>query len=259
MITSVLCCLLMATGASAQEKLFNGVNVQSPVKNGDGTVTLNLFAPEARKVTVSGDFLPVQKVQTPMGEVEQAGVAELTKDDKGVWSITSGKLAPELYSYTFNVDGINMTDPGNVYQNRDIATYSSIFIVSNGKGDRGDLYSVNEVPHGNVAKVWYPSPTLKMNRRMTVYTPAGYDEGKAYPVMYLLHGAGGDENAWSELGRAAQIMDNLIATGKARPMIVVMTNGNPNCQAAPVAFPLEPKGFECGQIRGQPLQNYPPA
>ena len=82
MITSVLCCLLMATGASAQEKLFNGVNVQSPVKNGDGTVTLNLFAPEARKVTVSGDFLPVQKVQTPMGEVEQAGVAELTKDDK---------------------------------------------------------------------------------------------------------------------------------------------------------------------------------
>lgn len=233
MITSVLCCLLMATGASAQEKLFNGVNVQSPVKNGDGTVTLNLFAPEARKVTVSGDFLPVQKVQTPMGEVEQAGVAELTKDDKGVWSITSGKLAPELYSYTFNVDGINMTDPGNVYQNRDIATYSSIFIVSNGKGDLGDLYSVNEVPHGNVAKVWYPSPTLKMNRRMTVYTPAGYDEGKAYPVMYLLHGAGGDENAWGELGRAAQIMDNLIATGKARPMIVVMTNGNPNCQAAP--------------------------
>ena len=86
---------------------------------------------------------------------------------------------------------------------------------------------------GNLEKVWYPSPTLKMQRRMTVYTPAGYDKGKNYPVMYLLHGAGGDENAWSELGRAAQIMDNLIAAGKAKPMVVVMTNGNPTCQAAP--------------------------
>jgi enterochelin esterase family protein len=68
---------------------------------------------------------------------------------------------------------------------------------------------------------------------MTIYTPAGYDKGGKYPVLYLLHGAGGDENAWSELGRAAQILDNLIATGKAKPMIVVMPNGNPNCQAAP--------------------------
>ena len=87
--------------------------------------------------------------------------------------------------------------------------------------------------HGNLAKVWYDSPTLKMQRRMTIYTPAGYDKGKNYPVMYLMHGAGGDENAWSELGRAAQILDNLIATGKAKPMIVVMPNGNTDCQAAP--------------------------
>ncbi|MBM6993007.1 MAG: esterase [Prevotella sp.] len=217
----------------AQEKLFNGINVQSPVMNGDGTVTFNLFAPQAQSVSVTGDFLPTVKMKTPRGDYDAPGKAQLTKDDKGLWSYTTTPLTPELYSYTFNVDGVGINDPANIYMNRDITTYSSIFIITSTKGDRGDLYSVNEVPHGNVAKVWYASPTLKMNRRMTVYTPAGYDEGKAYPVLYLLHGAGGDENAWSELGRAAQIMDNLIATGKARPMIVVMPNGNPNCQAAP--------------------------
>ncbi|MBP7767970.1 MAG: esterase [Prevotella sp.] len=225
--------LMTFTGTTAQEKLFNGVNVQSPVKNADGTVTLQLFAPQARQVSVSGDFLPTTKVTTPAGDYDAPGKAQLTNDGKGLWSYTSSPLAPELYSYAFDVDGLTITDPSNVYMNRDISTYSSIFITTAAKGDKGDLYSVNEVPHGNVAKVWYESPTLKMNRRMTVYTPAGYDGSKAYPVLYLLHGAGGDENAWSELGRAAQIMDNLIAMGKAKPMIVVMPNGNPNCQAAP--------------------------
>lgn len=225
--------LLLGMGSMAQEKLFQGVNVQSPVKNADGTVTFNFFAPNAQKVTVSGDFLPTQKMTTPFGAYDAPGVAALTKDEKGVWSYTTSQLPTELYSYTFNVDGMNVNDPANIYMNRDITTYSSIFIQTAKKGDKGDLYSVNEVPHGDLAKVWYPSPTLKMNRRLTVYTPAGYDKGKAYPVLYLLHGAGGDENAWSELGRAAQIMNNLIAAGKAKPMIVVMPNGNPNCQAAP--------------------------
>ncbi|MGM9756315.1 MAG: alpha/beta hydrolase, partial [Parabacteroides sp.] len=121
----------------------------------------------------------------------------------------------------------------NVYMCRDIASYTNIFIVTREKGDKGDLYSVNEVPHGNVSKVWYDSPTLQTKRRMTVYTPAGYEKGGRYPVLYLLHGAGGDEDAWTTLGRAAQIMDNLIAAGKVKPMIVVMTNGNTNSQAAP--------------------------
>lgn len=98
---------------------------------------------------------------------------------------------------------------------------------------------VCEVPHGTVSKVWYPSPTLGMERRrMTVYTPAGYeDSNKQYPVLYLLHGAGGDENAWSELGRAIQIFDNLIAQGKAEPMIVVMPNGNAAQEAVPGEYP----------------------
>ena len=221
--------------ASAQEKLFNSASVQSPVINSDGTVTFNLYAPKAVKVEVTGDFLPTQRIQIEgMGSYDAPGVAALTEGKNGVWSYTTGKLAPEMYSYTFNIDGMSgVKDPANIYVNRDIVSFTNIFIVSDQKGDKGDLYRVNEVPHGNLAKVWYPSPTLKMQRRMTVYTPAGYDKGGKYPVLYLLHGAGGDENAWSELGRAAQILDNLIASGKAKPMIVVMPNGNPNCQAAP--------------------------
>ncbi len=220
---------------SAQEKLFQSANVQSPVVNKDGTVTFNLFAPKAVKVEVTGDFLAPTKQEVPgFGTVAQPGVAALTEGKDGVWSYTTQKLAPELYSYTFNIDGMTgVKDPANVYVNRDIMSFSNIFIVSDEKGDKGDLYRVNEVAHGDLAKVWYPSTTLKMQRRMTIYTPAGYDKGKNYPVLYLLHGADGDENAWSELGRAAQILDNLIATGKAKPMIVVMPNGNTDCQAAP--------------------------
>ena len=233
LIIVVLC--LAGMSSPAQEKLFNSASVQSPVINPDGTVTFNLYAPKAVKVEVTGDFLPTQAVEVPgFGTYDAPGVAQLTEGKDGLWTYTSDKLAPEMYSYTFNIDGMTgVKDPANIYVNRDIVSFSNIFIVSQQKGDKGDLYRVNEVPHGNLAKVWYPSPTLKMQRRMTVYTPAGYDKGGKYPVLYLLHGAGGDENAWSELGRAAQILDNLIAAGKAKPMIVVMPNGNPNCQAAP--------------------------
>ena len=228
-------CAICAVSALAQEKLFQSANVQSPVVNADGTVTFNIFAPKAVKVEVTGDFLPTTKMEIAgFGTIDQPGVAQLTEGKDGVWSYTTEKLAPELYSYTFNIDGMTgVKDPANVYVNRDIVSFSNIFIVSEKQGDKGDIYRVNEVKHGNLSKVWYDSPTLKMQRRMTIYTPAGYDKGKNYPVLYLMHGAGGDENAWSELGRAAQILDNLIATGKAKPMIVVMPNGNTDCQAAP--------------------------
>lgn len=228
-------CALCAVASVAQEALWSGSQVTSPVVNADGTVTFNVVAPKAVKVEVTGDFLKPVQIDTPQGKVEQPGSAELVEKN-GVWTYTSEKLAPELYSYTIRVNGMNILDPSNAYVNRDIASLTSIFIVTADKGDKGDLYQVNEVPHGDVAKVWYDSPTLKMKRRMTVYTPAGYDKGKNYPVMYLLHGAGGDEDAWTTLGRAAQIMDNLIATGKAKPMIIVMPNGNTDCQAAPGAW-----------------------
>lgn len=159
------------------------------------------------------------------------GFGEMTRNEQGVWEFTTPPLRSELYSYTFIVDGVRMCDPSNVYINRDVASVMNILITD---GDRGDLYKVNDVPHGSVKRCWYDSPTLGKQRRMTVYTPAGYEQGKEkYPVLYLLHGAGGDEEAWMTLGRTSQIMDNLIAKGQCRPMIVVMTNGNPWQQAAP--------------------------
>jgi len=136
MALAVLC-----LGASAQEKLFSGANVQSPVVNGDGTVTFNLFAPKAVKVEVTGDFLPPTKLEVPgFGTVEQPGVAQLKEGKNGVWSYTTDKLAPEMYSYTFNIDGMTgVKDPANIYVNRDIVSFTNIFIVSDEKGDSSSV------------------------------------------------------------------------------------------------------------------------
>lgn len=209
--------------AQAQQALWSRAAVVSPQINDDGSVTFRLNAPETRKAIVAGDFT------TKDGK--DIGFGEMTRNEQGVWEFTTPPLRSELYSYTFVVDGVRMCDPSNVYINRDVASVMNILIVD---GDRGDLYKVNDVPHGSVKRCWYDSPTLGKQRRMTVYTPAGYEQGKEkYPVLYLLHGAGGDEEAWMTLGRTSQIMDNLIAEGRCRPMIVVMTNGNPWQQAAP--------------------------
>ena len=218
-------------GAYAQQALWGGSKIVSPQVNDDKTVTFRLVAPNAREVKVTGDFLPTQKINTPFGEFDGPGTADLVQKD-GVWEFTTtSPLAPELYSYTFLVDGLKITDPSNVHQIRDVASVTNVFLID---GGRADYYKTNDVPHGTVSKMWYQSPSLGMARRLTVYTPAGYEtSGKSYPVFYLLHGMGGDENAWSELGRAAQILDNMIAQGKAEPMIVVMTNGNVDTQAAP--------------------------
>lgn len=217
----------------AQQALWGFSALKSPEINPDNTVTFRIHAPKAISVKVTGDFLPTQKMETPFGLVDVPGTADLTEGKDGVWEYTTpSPISPELYSYSFIVDGQRMNDPSNVFQIRDTATITSVFLV--GGDEPADLYKVNDVPHGTVSKVWYNSPTLGTDRRMTVYTPAGYEKGnKRYPVLYLLHGMGGDENAWSELGRATQILDNLIAQGKARPMIVVMTNGNSDLQAAP--------------------------
>lgn len=224
--------LLVCAMTFAQQALWGGAPVVSPEVHDNNTVTFRLKAPKAVKVQVTGDFLPTQKIKTPFGEFDGPGVADLTENKDGVWEFTTSEpLKPELYSYTFLVDGLKITDPSNVYQIRDVASVTNVFIIG---GDRADLYKVNKVPHGTVSKVWYHSDALDLDRRLTVYTPAGYEtSGKRYPVFYLLHGMGGDENAWSELGRTAQIMDNLIAQGKAKPMIVVMTNGNAALEAAP--------------------------
>ena len=218
----MVCCCLMALGSMAQQQLGQRPRVKSPVVNADGTVTFNFYDPTAQHVSVNGDFREIGSQRL-----------EMTKQDNGVWTVTTAPLNPELYSYSLSVDGQRFVDPSNSYVNRDISTLSNIFIVSKSSDDKGHLYQVNNVPHGTLSRVWYDSPTLGQQRRMTVYLPAAYDGKKRFPVMYLLHGHGGDETAWGDLGRASQIMDNLIAEGKCVPMIVVMPNGNPTCNAAP--------------------------
>lgn len=232
LLSALLLTVCATTGASAQQALWGGPAVVSPRLNPDRTVTFTINAPAAREVIVTGDFLPERPVQTPAGTFSAPGTATLVRNADSLWQFTTPEpLAPELYSYSFIVDGLRVNDPANVHRLRDVNTVSDIFIIP----DSADLYSVHDVPHGTVAKVWYHSDTAGADRRLTVYTPAGYNDepGRRYPVLYLLHGMGGDENAWPELGRATQILDNLIARGQAEPMIVVMPNGNIARSAAP--------------------------
>ena len=239
LILVLLTALSCAFPAAGQQAIFTAEGLRSPQVNEDNSVTFRLFAPKAVQVAVTGDFIA--------GKDGGWGTAEMTGTDGGVWTWTSGPLAPELYSYAFNVDGLQMTDPSNVFLMRDVRSVMNIFIVP---GERGDLYSVNDVPHGTVSKVWYHSLSLGTDRRMTVYLPAGYEDSgtRRYPVLYLLHGMGGDEDAWPTLGRAVQILDNLIASGKAEPMIVVMPNGN-------AAFPSAPGEGPSGLV--QPTSDLP--
>lgn len=215
-IMSVLCIY-------AQQALGEGSDITSPEVHADNTVTLRLFAPNAKEVKVTGDWIP--------REGWKPGMIDLTKDATGLWSYTTEALPSDLYSYSFFVDGVDTKDPNNVYLNRDVATISNIFITGNGQAD---LYKVQSVPHGSVTRRWYDSPGNNKVRRITIYTPPGYEKGSdKYPVLYLLHGMGGDEEAWMALGRTSQIIDNLIAQGKAKPMIIVMPNGNVSQEAAP--------------------------
>lgn len=205
----------------AQQNLWQAERLVSPEIHDDNSVTIRLYAPNAEEVTLIADF-------TDNGN---AMPLSMTRNDKGVWEYRSEVLPSELYYYWFNVDGIDhVNDPANSYVMRDVGSQMNYFIVP---GERGDLYAAQEVPHGTMSKVWAQVADGR-ERRMTIYTPAGYEEGKGrYPVLYLLHGMGGDEDAWSATGRVAEIMDNLIATGKAEPMIVVMTNGCTKHVAAP--------------------------
>ncbi|UBD70571.1 alpha/beta hydrolase-fold protein [Bacteroides sp. BFG-257] len=227
-LTALIVALLIGVTMFAQQALWGSAPVVSPEIHGNNTVTFRFKAPKAVRVQLTGDFLPVQK----NAKFEAPGIVDLKEGQEGVWEYTTPEpLKPELYSYSFIVDGLRVNDPANVYLIRDVSTLTNVFIIG---GDRADFYKVNPVPHGTVSRVWYDSPALGLERRMTVYTPAGYETGgKRYPVLYLLHGMGGDEEAWISLGRTAQILDNLIAQGKAKPMIVVMPNGNASQEAAP--------------------------
>ena len=187
----------------------------------ENSVTFRLAADYATQVSLSGTWMSGLGSSIPM-----------KKGEGGVWSVTIDKPEAEIYTYNFVVDGVSVNDPQNFFVQRDGTRFLNMLIVP---GERSANY--NETSHrGTVSYRWYDSAILGINRRLTVYTPYGYEDAanrnRKYPVLYLLHGAGGDEEAWSSMGRAAQILDNLIEQGKAEPMIVVMPNGNPNQQAA---------------------------
>lgn len=230
-LINLLFLFLLAFTAQAQEALFRAQQIVSPEIHEDHSVTFRLFAPDAKSVQITGDFLPTVKMETQFGQMDGPGKADLVKVENGVWVYKTAPLNPELYGYSFIIDGFTTTDPNNPFLIRDVASVTNILIVGAGQAD---YYRVKDVPHGTVARRWYDSPGLGMDRRLTIYTPPGYEKStEKYPVLYLLHGAGGDEEAWIALGRAAQILDNLIAQGKAKPMIVVMPNGNVSQDAAP--------------------------
>ena len=214
--------LTLSTVAVAQQELSFRAPVTSPEINPDHSVTFRYRNPKAVTVQLQGDMFSDGKP------------VEMTEGADGVWTYTTAPLEGELYLYSFVVDGMRTGDPSNMYQNRDIATWTNFFTLSTQKDDKGWYYETHDTPHGTLSKRWYESPTLGATRRISVYTPAGYEKGKdKLPVLYLLHGSGGDEDAWVDLGRTCQILDNLIAEGKAKPMIVVMPNGVYFNNAAP--------------------------
>jgi enterochelin esterase family protein len=208
--------LLMLPAAYAQQAApGRGAAAPRPVSpeiHADRTVTFRLFAPKANEVTLNGSW-------------EGARDIKMSKDDGGIWSVSVGPLGAQLWGYWYLVDGVKALDPGNGETQRDGSRIDNLLMIS---GPESDLWDFKDVPHGTMHTVWYPSPTLKQDRRrMYIYTPPGYEANQTrYPVLYLLHGGGGDEDAWVTMGRANVILDNLIAVGKAKPMIVVMPNGN---------------------------------
>ena len=223
-ITAILASLLLATSALCAQELSNfsfwgQKPVVSPEIQND-SVTFRLKADYATVVKLSGSWMP-----NPWGDT-----IDMKRGENNVWEVTIPLPEPEIYTYNFVADGVSVNDPQNVMVQRDGSRYLSMLLVD---GERTENYkSANK--RGTVCHPWYDSKILGINRRLTVYTPYGYETNpKAkYPVLYLLHGAGGDEEAWLSMGRMAQILDNLIEKGLAKPMIVVMPNGNPNQQAA---------------------------
>jgi enterochelin esterase-like enzyme len=267
MIGALAAALLLAAVASAQPAPAQAAAGRgaaaprplSPEIHPDRTVTFRLSAPKAAEVTLNGSW-------------EGARNIAMTKGDDGVWSVTVGPLSPQLWGYWFLVDGVKALDPGNGETQRDGARIDNLLMIS---GPESEQWNFKDVPHGTIHEVWYPSPTLKQaRRRMYVYTPPDYEaSGNRYPVLYLLHGGGGDEDAWVTMGRANIILDNLIAQGKAKPMIVVMPNGNatqtvsqgyaygptpaPQSVQAPAPPPLQAAGGgRAGNAQPRPPQPY---
>ena len=225
-IFSSLALCLAVTGALQAQELTNFAfwgnrkPIVSPEIQND-SVTFRLKADYATVVKLSGSWM----------ENPWTGTMDMRRGENNVWEAKIPLPSPEIYTYNFIVDGVSVNDPQNVLVQRDGTRYLPMLLVP---GERTENYGEAKLQHGTVSHPWYHSDVLGMDRRLTVYTPYGYENNpkKKYPVLYLLHGAGGDEEAWTSMGRAAQILDNLIEKGLAEPMIVVMPNGNANQAAA---------------------------
>ena len=215
-----LCLIALALTFSA---IAQNARALPPQINKDNSVTITCKAPDAKLVQVVGELSSGQSTK------------DMVRDTNGIWSYTTTPLESEMYYYLLKVDGASVIDPVNSACIVDGGSHYSYVIVPGGVGD---LYVPQQVPHGSVHKVWYTSKGLGYDRRMSIYTPPGYEQSKKkYPVFYLLHGSGGNEESWLTFGRTAQIMDNLIAQGKIEPMIVVMTSGATKSQATPGECP----------------------
>ena len=204
---------VLAQVSSAQQPAAQPAQVRSPEVLADRRVTFRLTAPKASEVHLTCECVLGQKPSA------------LQKDDKGVWSVTIGPFATDIYEYEFWVDGVQMIDPRNevVKHNNRPGMISSLLTVP---GTGPTFYDARPVPHGAVDIRWYQSKVTNTARRAYIYTPANYDRSSSrLPVLYLLHGADGDETAWTAFGKANHILDNLIAEKRAAPMVVVMPFG----------------------------------
>lgn len=210
-----LLALASAMDAGAQERAaWPAAPVVSPEKNGD-QITFRIKAPNAERVTFNGSWMSF--MENP----------EMTRNADGVWEYTVSGLEPDLYQYTFNVDGVTMADPNCLNHVRDGASYRT-WIAVKGENEPAPYEFESSTCHGKLEKVWYDASVYGKQRRLSVYLPYGYEESDGkYPVFYLQHGGGGDEEAWPTLGRVCELMDYMIERGLCKPMVVVMPNCNP--------------------------------
>jgi enterochelin esterase-like enzyme len=226
--SAIFMALIVAPSSHAQPR---GPQVVSPELSPDRKLTFRILAPKADVVQLasSGDIPGIGFGQSKL----------MTKGTNGVWEVTVGPLLPGAYRYGFNVDGVVAVDPRNPKTSESNENTWSLVQVPG-----ADWMDTKDVPHGAVSEVVYWSSTLKRFRRLHVYTPPGYEAGRIkYPIFYLLHGAFDSDHSWSSVGRAGIILDNLIAVGKAKPMVVVMPHGHtgPFAFGMPLSGEFEPE------------------
>jgi enterochelin esterase family protein len=207
LLLSVLaCCLASHLEAASRRQI-----LVSPEVHPDGRVTFRLNAPNAKRVGVN-----VQFVQ---------GLRLMTRSKTGMWSVTLGPAEPEIYEYNFVVDGLQIVDPANSWLKVWLRNSKNLLEIT---GKEPMFFQQQQVGHGTVHMHKYQSKSLGVTRGLYVYTPPGYEtsENVRYPVLYLLHGMGDTEDAWTVVGRANVIVDNLLAKNKARPLVIVMPYGH---------------------------------